>query len=171
MDIAPIGHREVSFEGKIQLKYKHGIVETRQISHSSVQPALIYASAVVHNLNKGIGRFIHLEAVVFWSLLTVKSKCNIHVDATAFKFIEWSRTVTCIYYIILWLPGEPPKILCNGRAWTTPCHQKIRKKDHENWQIQGQQLRFTLMHSMLKASLSTPAFRIHSFLNPLVADE
>lgn len=41
VDTAPAGHREVSFEGEIQMKYKHGIVETRQISHSFVQPALI----------------------------------------------------------------------------------------------------------------------------------
>lgn len=41
MDAAPTGHGEVSFEGEIQMKYKHGIVETRQISHTFVQPALI----------------------------------------------------------------------------------------------------------------------------------
>lgn len=41
VDTAPSGHGEVSFEGEIQMKYKHGIVETRQISHSFVQPALI----------------------------------------------------------------------------------------------------------------------------------
>lgn len=41
VDTAPTGHREVSFEGEIQMKYKHGIVETRHISHSFVQPALI----------------------------------------------------------------------------------------------------------------------------------
>lgn len=41
MDAVLAGQKEVSFEGEIQMKYKHGIVETRQISHSFVQPALI----------------------------------------------------------------------------------------------------------------------------------
>lgn len=41
VDTVPTGHREVSFEGKIQMKYKHDIVETRQIFHSFVRPALI----------------------------------------------------------------------------------------------------------------------------------
>lgn len=78
------GHREVSFEGGIQMKYKHGIVETRQISHSFVQPALIQASAVEQNLNKWITQFIHLEAVLFqssrtdmYSLNTVPAHKNI----------------------------------------------------------------------------------------------
>lgn len=35
------GHKKVSFEGDIHMKYKHGIVKTRQISHSFIQPALI----------------------------------------------------------------------------------------------------------------------------------
>lgn len=84
---------------------------------------------MVHNLNKGISLLIHLEAVIFWSLLTVMCKCNIHLDATAFKFVEWSRTVTCIHYIILWLSGELPKILRNDRAWTNSCHKKTQKQN------------------------------------------
>lgn len=88
---------------------------------------------MVHNLNKGISQFIYLEAVIFWSLLTVMCKRNIHLDATAFKFVEWSRTVTCIHYIILWLSGEPPKILCNDRTWTISCHKKKPKNPKKPW--------------------------------------
>lgn len=49
------------------MKYKHGIVESRPIS-PALQPALISASAVVHNLNTQTRRLIHLEAVISWKL-------------------------------------------------------------------------------------------------------
>lgn len=49
------------------MKYKHGIVESRPISRA-LQPALILASAVVHNLNTRTRQLIHLEAVISWKL-------------------------------------------------------------------------------------------------------
>lgn len=49
------------------MKHKHGIVKSRPIS-LALQPALISASAVVHNLNTQTRRLIHLEAVISWKL-------------------------------------------------------------------------------------------------------
>lgn len=49
------------------MKYKHGIMESRPIS-LALQPALILASAVVHNLNTRTRQLIHLEAVISWKL-------------------------------------------------------------------------------------------------------
>lgn len=41
VDMVLAGHSKVNFEREIHMKYKHGIVKTRQISHSFIQPALI----------------------------------------------------------------------------------------------------------------------------------